>query len=59
MSLPLGEEELLADFDRRCNRGTIFYDNNPVIQTHTIDGFQVRENYLPTYLSTYRFWTTH
>lgn len=41
MSLPLGEEELLADFDRRCQRGTIFYDNHPAIQTQTIDGFQV------------------
>ncbi|RYP23260.1 hypothetical protein DL765_001169 [Monosporascus sp. GIB2] len=40
MTIPLSEEELVAEFDRRWNRGIIFYEDNPKIQTQTINGFQ-------------------
>lgn len=44
MALPLGEEELLADFDQRCSKGVVFYEPNPRLQTQVIDGFQVRND---------------
>ncbi|RYP48441.1 hypothetical protein DL769_011201 [Monosporascus sp. CRB-8-3] len=40
MTIPLSEEELVAEFDRRWNRGIIFYEDNPKIQTQTVNGFQ-------------------
>ena len=42
MSLSLCEADLIADFDARFGKGLIFYQDNPAIQTRTIDGFKVR-----------------
>lgn len=47
MSLSLCEADLIADFDARFGKGLIFYQDNPAIQTQTVDGFQVRT---PAYL---------
>lgn len=43
MSPSFCEEDLIADFDARFKKGLIFYQDNPAIQTQTIDGFKVRD----------------
>ncbi|KAH6651579.1 hypothetical protein BKA67DRAFT_537445 [Truncatella angustata] len=40
MTLPIREEFVLAEFDRRCKAGLIFYDDKPEIHTYTYGDFQ-------------------
>ncbi|ORY57766.1 ATP adenylyltransferase-domain-containing protein [Pseudomassariella vexata] len=40
MQLPLSEDNVLIEFNRRHQSGKIFYDNDPQIRLITIDGFK-------------------
>ncbi|KAI1843621.1 hypothetical protein JX265_007407 [Neoarthrinium moseri] len=40
MTVPLRENDLLSEFDRRHKAGLIFYDSNPQIQLEAVNGFQ-------------------
>ncbi|KAK6086154.1 ap4a phosphorylase 2 [Seiridium cupressi] len=40
MAVPIREDDIFAEFDRRCEEGLIFYDDKPEIHLPSFDGFQ-------------------